>query len=180
MNPGKKRKTGPANVLRGVIVADCSGKIHCAGTFAIAWLSECFPNQKEIVRKLPLRIRRWLAIKNQNSVLELQRNGSSLRIRRISVGVKRLCCLLLEKDIAVRRQLTAMESGLTQRETEVLSWLAKGKGNWAIGRILELSPATVRKHLQHIYSKLGVENRTAAAICAVEILRAMGQDLGNF
>ena len=52
---------------------------------------------------------------------------------------------------------------LTPREREVLNWLARGKSNAQIGQILGISAATVSKHLEHIYPKLGVENRTAAA-----------------
>ena len=59
------------------------------------------------------------------------------------------------------------ELGLTMREGEVLSWLSKGKTNRDIAQILGLSPRTVDKHLEQIYSKLGVENRTAAATIAV-------------
>ena len=59
------------------------------------------------------------------------------------------------------------ELGLTTREGEVLSWLSKGKTNRDIAQILGLSPRTVDKHLEQIYSKLGVENRTAAAAIAV-------------
>jgi DNA-binding NarL/FixJ family response regulator len=58
------------------------------------------------------------------------------------------------------------EFGLTTREGEVLSWLAKGKTNRDIAQILGLSPRTVDKHLEQIYAKLGVENRTAAAAIA--------------
>jgi DNA-binding NarL/FixJ family response regulator len=54
------------------------------------------------------------------------------------------------------------ELGLTTRESEVLSWLSKGKTNRDIAQILGLSPRTVDKHLEQIYEKLGVENRTAA------------------
>jgi DNA-binding NarL/FixJ family response regulator len=60
------------------------------------------------------------------------------------------------------------ELGLTTREGEVLSWLSKGKTNRDIAQILGLSPRTVDKHLEQIYSKLGVENRTAAAAIAVK------------
>jgi len=59
------------------------------------------------------------------------------------------------------------ELGLTTREGEVLSCLSKGKTNRDIAQILGLSPRTVDKHLEQIYSKLGVENRTAAAAIAV-------------
>jgi DNA-binding NarL/FixJ family response regulator len=58
------------------------------------------------------------------------------------------------------------EFGLTAREREVLSWLSKGKTNRDIAQILGLSPRTVDKHLEQIYAKLGVENRTAAAAIA--------------
>jgi DNA-binding NarL/FixJ family response regulator len=60
------------------------------------------------------------------------------------------------------------ELGLTTREGEVLSWLSKGKTNRDIAQILGLSPRTVDKHLEQIYSKLGVENRTAAAAIAAK------------
>jgi DNA-binding NarL/FixJ family response regulator len=56
--------------------------------------------------------------------------------------------------------------GLTRREGEVLSWLSKGKANRDIAQILGLSPRTVDKHLEQIYAKLGVENRTAAVALA--------------
>ena len=58
---------------------------------------------------------------------------------------------------------------LTLREREVLRWLARGKANAEIGEILGISAATVGKHLEHIYPKLGVENRTAAASFASEL-----------
>lgn len=63
------------------------------------------------------------------------------------------------------------ELGLTKREGEVLSWLSKGKTNRDIAQILNLSPRTVDKHLEQIYAKLGVENRTAAAAIAVDTSR---------
>ena len=61
---------------------------------------------------------------------------------------------------------------LTPRETEVLSWLSKGKTNRDIADILGMSPRTVNKHLEHIFEKLGVETRTAAAAVAGQLLQA--------
>jgi DNA-binding CsgD family transcriptional regulator len=52
---------------------------------------------------------------------------------------------------------------LTAREAEVLYWVVKGKTNRDIGDILGTSPRTVTKHLEHVFEKLGVETRTAAA-----------------
>ena len=65
----------------------------------------------------------------------------------------------LETETAV--QILA-RSGLSKRESEVLNWVAQGKTNRKIGSILEISPRTVSKHLEHIFYKLGVESRTAA------------------
>jgi len=59
---------------------------------------------------------------------------------------------------------------LTPRETEVLSWLAKGKTNRDIADILGMSPRTVNKHLEHIFEKLGVETRSAATAIAGRLL----------
>ena len=75
--------------------------------------------------------------------------------------------LRLAKDSRADMPLEfSSELGLTTREGEVLSWLSKGKTNRDIAQILGLSPRTVDKHLEQIYAKLGVENRTAAAAIA--------------
>jgi DNA-binding CsgD family transcriptional regulator len=58
---------------------------------------------------------------------------------------------------------------LSSREAEVLQWVSQGKTNKEIGVILELSPRTVQKHLEHIYQKMGVESRTGAVAKAYEI-----------
>ena len=51
---------------------------------------------------------------------------------------------------------------LTSRETEILELVAAGLTNAQIAERLWISPGTVKKHLDNIYSKLGVANRTAA------------------
>ncbi|MFP5391310.1 MAG: response regulator [Gammaproteobacteria bacterium] len=80
-----------------------------------------------------------------------------------------------ESDSAqVERLLTLLR--LTQREAEVLNWVIKGKTNRDIGEILGMSPRTVNKHLEHVFDKLGVETRTAAAAQAMNRLRAASQD----
>jgi DNA-binding CsgD family transcriptional regulator len=52
---------------------------------------------------------------------------------------------------------------LTAREREVMTWVARGKTNPQIAELLWVAPSTVRKHLENIYAKLGVNTRTAAA-----------------
>ncbi len=63
--------------------------------------------------------------------------------------------------------------GLTQRESEVLLWVSRGKSNKDVGEILGLSPRTVNKHLEQVFAKLGVENRASAAIRAVQVLQTI-------
>lgn len=59
---------------------------------------------------------------------------------------------------------------LTQRESEVLLWLARGKGNGEIAIILGISTRTINKHLEQVFRKLNVENRTSAAVIALKEL----------
>ena len=67
---------------------------------------------------------------------------------------------------------------LTAREAEVLYWVIQGKTNRDIGDILGTSPRTVHKHLEHVFEKLGVETRTAAAGLALTRIRG-GRGEGN-
>lgn len=59
--------------------------------------------------------------------------------------------------------ITVNAGALTRRENEVLYWVSMGKTNEEVGTIIGTRPLTVKKHLEHIYDKLGVPNRTAAA-----------------
>jgi DNA-binding CsgD family transcriptional regulator len=66
-------------------------------------------------------------------------------------------------DSRCGRDARAVTGALTQREAEVLHWVADGQSNDDIARIIGAASATVKKHLEHIYNKLGVANRTAAS-----------------
>lgn len=68
--------------------------------------------------------------------------------------------------------------GLTAREAEVLYWVVKGKINRDIADILGASPATVKKHLERIHAKMGVETRTAAAAMAINRVRQLEAPAG--
>jgi len=71
-----------------------------------------------------------------------------------------------------KEQMLARLLSLTCRESEVLYWLTLGKTNRDISDILVLSPRTVNKHLEQIFQKMGVDNRTSAAVAADRILHA--------
>lgn len=63
-----------------------------------------------------------------------------------------------------------LKLGLTARATETLLWLAQGKTNSDIATILGITESTVKKHVQEIFEKLGVETRGAATVRALEVL----------
>ncbi len=83
--------------------------------------------------------------------------------------------LIVMREVSDAGVIEAMRLSLklTAREAEVLYWLVKGKTNKDIAAILGSSPATVKKHLERVYVKLGVETRTAAAAVASRRLREL-------
>jgi DNA-binding CsgD family transcriptional regulator len=95
--------------------------------------------------------------------------GMRLSVRNLgaaALGETMLLFAMQREGAAGASSARLAEAALTPRETEVLSWLAKGKTNRDIGEILGTSPRTVNKHLEHIFEKLGVETRAAAAALA--------------
>ncbi len=89
--------------------------------------------------------------------------------------------LVVMREVSDAAAVDAMVQALrlTLREAEVLYWVVKGKTNRDIGDILGASPATVKKHLERVYVKLGVETRTAAAGIATARLRQLNLSLAG-
>jgi DNA-binding NarL/FixJ family response regulator len=83
--------------------------------------------------------------------------------------------VLRESSDASMIEAMTLAFPLTAREAEVLYWVAKGKTNKDIAEILSLSPRTVTKHLEHVFEKLGVETRTAAAGMAMNKVPQLGR-----
>lgn len=79
-----------------------------------------------------------------------------------SVGAPGPVVLDLDACTSAGRFVEHVASRLSPRELDVLEWVARGKTNREIATALYVSESTVRKHLQHAYEKLGVNNRTAA------------------
>ena len=76
---------------------------------------------------------------------------------------------VMESPTAARLNRTVM--ALSPREKEVLSLLAQGMSNSEIGQALFISPVTVKVHVRHIFEKLGVRSRAAAALRATQLNR---------
>lgn len=98
---------------------------------------------------------------------ELQRGGAVELSYLGRHGLGELLFRITDGAAATPAERLQQRLQLTAREAEVLNWLAQGKSNRDIGAILALSPRTVNKHLEQIYVKLAVENRTAAAVLAI-------------
>jgi DNA-binding CsgD family transcriptional regulator len=76
----------------------------------------------------------------------------------------------LRERFDLRKAAAPVSNGLTEREAEILGWVARGKTNHEIAEVLVVSPHTVRKHLENVYAKLGVHTRTAAVARAFAYL----------
>ncbi|RLQ89051.1 DNA-binding response regulator [Notoacmeibacter ruber] len=122
-------------------------------------------------QRLPLTVVEWLT-EVPEQPLTLQHNGMALELRIVETSPDQFLIRLLDRSIGSDEERLADTFDLTMREAQVLLWIAHGKSNKEIGDILEMSHRTVNKHLEQIFAKLGVENRTAAATTAVRVLWA--------
>ncbi|MEO6918902.1 MAG: response regulator transcription factor [Collimonas sp.] len=140
------------------------------------WLEKYFPRLEQPGRKLPPQLQFWL---NQNLVLLRQTTHSPQTLviggddGELIINLSKnaqsaeLTLLMEEKSFSLPTAMQLEAYHLTPRETDVLAWVSKGKTNRDIAEILGMSPRTVNKHLEHIYIKLGVETRAAAAAMAI-------------
>lgn len=122
--------------------------------------------------QLPLQLNAWLK-HNPKKHTSLQLSGLITPLQVNFLGRPSLgeyLMRLLDDDELVARAAFKERFELTEREAEVLFWLSRGKTNIEIGQILSMSPRTVNKHLEPIYRKLSVENRTTAASVCLQYL----------
>ena len=150
--------------------AAADGSIGYATTEALRFLERYFGVREPGL--LPLRLQHWLLKPASGSIagpLVVDADDACLQITLVSRERDGTCNLLLEekRDSASVKRLIAL--GLTPREAEVLIWVARGKTTGEIATILASTAGTVSKHLEHIYQKLGVENRTSAAAYVTQV-----------
>lgn len=123
----------------------------------------------------------WLRrhLKEAEQQIEPPRLTAELGARRLTFRLHRQTgdddWLIVMREVSDAAIIEAMSLSfrLTTREAEVLYWVVKGKINRDIADILGASPATVKKHLERIFAKLGVETRTAAAGMATNRIRQL-------
>ncbi len=145
----------------GVVLLDRQGRVSWRSPQASRWLTEALGPASSAADAW----RDWLRAALAGTAPGRSLPGGGLLqaqyLGRAGLGESMLV-LRAEADNTTTQQ-RLRDAALTPREAEVLAWLAKGKTNRDIADILGMSPRTVNKHLEHIFEKLGVETRAAAA-----------------
>ena len=164
-----------------IAVTPADGKIVWQTPLARQWMQRYFSSENPMLELTPLALSNWVMQAYNTSHF-----GKVLDPMTIMHGTNRLIftpadlssaeqwiIFLREESDAAQIEALMLTFKLTMRESEVLYWATKGKTNRDIGDILGTSPRTINKHLEHVYIKLGVETRTAAASLVTSKIRAM-------
>lgn len=146
-----------------LVIVNGACEILFATPAARAWLRKFFrPATGDGL--LPQRICRWLQAAGPagRESISAQRGGSYLFVSKYAPQPGECTALLLE--FIDKSSGPPRASGtLSQRQHDVLRWVASGKSNKAIAALLKISPKTVGKHVENVFRKLGVTSRVAAA-----------------
>lgn len=151
----------------GIALVDSGARVVHMNSMASSLL-DAYYSPEPWRQELPDEMVRWIAGLGAADglarlpLLRQRREGPVLECRAATIdGIAQRILLLQEKNLEQqwRRYLPL---GVSTRQAEVLYWVGEGKSNADIATILDISKRTVDKHLEAIYAKLGVENRTAA------------------
>jgi len=166
---------------RAVIVFNAQTGIEYLSERAEQLLEKYFPDEKSKIYNLPVLLHDWVMQNVEDcrrtrdfylppKPLMVAAESQKLVVRfSFNTATNSVNLLLNEEKELTPQDLSKF--GLTGREAEILYWMATGKTNSEIAALCSLSVRTVHKHLEHIYTKLGVENRTAAILRACETIR---------
>jgi DNA-binding response OmpR family regulator len=151
----------------GTVLLDSHGRVAWRSPQAMRWLESAFGPQGQAAAQL------WLQTAHEHTEISTALADAGLLVARHigQSGVSESMLVLRMAPLQASGSVRQPEVPLTPRETEVLSWLAKGKTNRDIAEILGMSHRTVNKHLEHIFEKLGVETRSAATAIAGQLLK---------
>jgi CheY-like chemotaxis protein/DNA-binding CsgD family transcriptional regulator len=156
------------------------GKITWLSSAAPHWLCDflgldTLPDTLKIGTPLPTPMMTWvkqqlaLSVNTEHSTFESIRGGFHFSARMVACVNAKEYLILMEKH-SNQWNLNSVKSalGLTFREAEILMWISRGKTNKEVGMILDTSPRTINKHLEHVFEKLGVVTRAAAVSIALQ------------
>jgi DNA-binding response OmpR family regulator/DNA-binding CsgD family transcriptional regulator len=167
---------------RFLLATNRGGHVLWSTPQAALLLEIAYPTADPEGHVLPKQVQEWIHQRSNSDVpaglvdllsLRSERGSPTLEFSYIGqIGPNEILLRLAESGGNDDQRVLQQKLMLTQRESEVLLWIARGKSNRDIADILTLSPRTVNKHLEQIYTKLGVENRASAAALAVRTLSA--------
>jgi DNA-binding NarL/FixJ family response regulator len=149
---------------------DLRGKILWSTPNTHRLMDSSGATQEWIAKTLPASLRPWLA-EGAKQPLRLDNLNQPLLVTALEAQDSDERLLVIElANKPNEEDLLKEKFGLTAREAEVLTWITKGKTNHEIAIILDFSPRTANKHLEQIFRKLNVENRTTAAAISLRYL----------
>jgi DNA-binding response OmpR family regulator/DNA-binding CsgD family transcriptional regulator len=166
---------------RAVLVVSERDKIQFCTRLARRLLKRYFPSAKDEAL-LPPPLVDWSSNGEAKDPWHAELKETRLEVRMFAEPQPGACFMLLleERALAGGSPASLLCLGLTNREAEVLFWIAHGKTSPEIAIILDAALNTVKKHVQNILLKLGVETRLAAALRATEILGMADVDAAKF
>ena len=161
------------NVGQNLVAFNPDGEIQWATPNAYAWVTNTQTILNWDLETFSMQVKNWLEVSRlPNSILTFN-NSSGTDVSMVLIEYRGQDEILFKvndtQKVSGSEQLKE-ELNLTTRESEVLFWLVNGKTNKEIAQILGMSDRTVNKHLEQVFPKLGVENRTAAAGIAIRVL----------
>ena len=158
-------------VSQPAFASDLSGKLIWATQRASGIFSALGEDTRGSA-KVAEQIRQWLRHSpERNSILKFTGLEIPLQVQFLARSTPtEFLFQIIDLSEGGAIEAIRLEFGLTEREAEVSYWLAQGKTNREIAQILEMSPRTVSKHLETVFRKLGVENRTSAAARCIQVL----------
>ena len=165
----------------GIVVLSRDARLRLANAQAVRMLTTYCGGSSQRGARLPEVLERWVrhqvaatqSLGSPRLPLVMERGGRNLVVRLVGGADDRL--LLLEEQTIALDPRALLSLGLTRREAEVMTRIVQGKTNAEIATVLGMSPYTVIKHLQHIFDKLGVRTRTAAASYVLKAVKTSTQ-----
>ncbi len=159
---------------RSLIAADASGRLLWGTPQASELLTSMFGSAEgSLALKAAIAVLAARPEETLGTPVRLDAGGRKLEVACLGRAAPQEVYFRLAEYIeGGEAELLKTSLNLTAREGEVLLWIARGKSNRDISDILNISPRTVNKHLEQVFTKLGVENRAAAAAIATRIMAA--------
>ncbi|MDF1763699.1 MAG: response regulator [Oleibacter sp.] len=168
----KSARLALEEMAQPAFASDINGNVMWMTRCAADILSKYQVGDAEFHQQLQSTLPSWLLRHpRRNDQVRLSMTALQVQVRFLGrTAPDEFLLRLVYEDEESQRAVLRREYNLTDREAEVLLWLSRGKTNQEIGQILSLSPRTVNKHLEPIFRKLNVENRTSAVALALGAL----------